>query len=242
MSLQLRHPTGAAFVPDDNSNLRLAADIVTAFVSNNRAEATQLPDIIKQVYHTLQNVGVVTATALEALEPAVPVKKSVFPDRLICLDCGSTFKMLKRHLMTDHKLTPEQYRTKWSLAPTYPMVAPDYAETRSSLAKQIGLGRRGTAPAEHDVPKPQETQEEPEVEAPAVATVRGRAVQPAVQEVPEEEPEEAEAEAEAEEETAIRPASKFSSGTRKVSPAGKPATPVRKPASSKWLKKPVARR
>lgn len=126
---------------DDNSSLRLAANIVTAFVSNNRAESTQLPDIIKQVYHTLQNVDTHPDKIADANEPAVPSKKSVFPDRLICLDCGASFKMLKRHLMTDHKLTPQQYRTKWSLAPSYPIVAPDYAQIRSTLAKQLGLGR-----------------------------------------------------------------------------------------------------
>jgi predicted transcriptional regulator len=76
----------------------------------------------------------------------VPVKKSVLANHIVCLDCGKHFSMLKRHLMTDHKLTPEQYRQRWELPQSYPLVAPDYAKTRSALAKRIGLGRKGSAP------------------------------------------------------------------------------------------------
>jgi len=125
--------------------LRLAADIVTAHVSNHALPADQLPGLIQQVFGTLATVGQATASP-ERPEPAVPVRRSVQSDHIACLDCGKHFSMLKRHLMTDHQLTPEQYRQRWQLPPTYPMVAPAYAKTRSTLAKKFGLGRnRGSA-------------------------------------------------------------------------------------------------
>ena len=123
--------------------LRLAADIVSAHASNNSLPTDQLPTLIGQVFETLATVGQATAAPLRP-EPAVPVRQSVRSDHIVCLDCGRHFSMLKRHLMSDHNLTPEQYRERWQLSPTYPVVAPAYAKTRSALAKRFGLGRRGS--------------------------------------------------------------------------------------------------
>ena len=124
--------------------LGLATDIVSAHVSNNAIAADQLPGLIQQVFNALATVEQVIATPPKA-EPAVTVKKSVLADHIVCLDCGKHFSMLRRHLMTDHKMTPQQYRQRWDLPSTYPMVAPDYAKTRSTIAKKIGLGRKGQA-------------------------------------------------------------------------------------------------
>ena len=124
--------------------LQLAADIVSAHASNNALPADQLPGLIQQVFSTLATVQQSTA-APPMPEPAVSVKASVHQDHLVCLDCGKHFSMLKRHLMTDHQLTPDQYRQRWQLPPTYPIVAPAYAKTRSALAKRVGLGRKGRA-------------------------------------------------------------------------------------------------
>lgn len=128
--------------------LRLTTDIVASYLANNRADQSQLPDIIRQVFATLTSVDQPEAAAAPPQEPAVPVRRSVFPDHIICLEDGKKLKMLKRHLMTDHKMTPEQYRAKWGLPRDYPMVAPDYAAVRSSLAKSSGLGHiRSDRPA-----------------------------------------------------------------------------------------------
>jgi len=124
--------------------LQLAADIVSAHASNNALPADQLPKLIQQVYSALATAQQ-SATAPLRPEPAVSVKASVHQDHLVCLDCGKHFSMLKRHLMTDHQLTPDQYRQRWQLPPTYPIVAPAYAKTRSAMAKRIGLGRKGRA-------------------------------------------------------------------------------------------------
>ena len=124
--------------------LRLAADIVSAHARSNSLPTDQLPGLIGQVYGALATVGQTTAAALRP-EPAVPVRQSVRSDHIICLDCGKHFSMLKRHLMTDHQLAPDQYRQRWQLSPTYPMVAPTYAKTRSAIAKKTGLGRKGSA-------------------------------------------------------------------------------------------------
>src|SRR5215472_9016951 len=124
--------------------LQLAADIVSAHASNNTLRADQLPGLIQQVFSTLATAQQSTAPPPRP-EPAVSIKASVHQDHLVCLDCGKHFSMLKRHLMTDHQLTPEQYRQRWQLSPTYPMVAPAYAKTRSALAKKSGLGRKGSA-------------------------------------------------------------------------------------------------
>ena len=124
--------------------LGLATEIVSAHVSNNPIASDQLPGLIQKVFNALATVDQVIATPPKA-EPAVTVKKSVLADHIVCLDCGKHFSMLRRHLMTDHKMTPQQYRQRWDLPSTYPMVAPDYAKTRSALAKKIGLGRKGQA-------------------------------------------------------------------------------------------------
>jgi predicted transcriptional regulator len=121
----------------------LAADIVSAYVSNNSVPAGDLPGLISQVHLALARVGNGAAEAsAEAPKPAIAIKKSVTPDYIICLEDGKKFKSLKRHLRTQYNLTPEQYRDKWGLAPDYPMVAPNYAKARSDLAKEMGLGQQ----------------------------------------------------------------------------------------------------
>lgn len=125
-----------------NSNvLGLTAQIVSAHVSNNPVPADALPALIQQVYKSLAEVGTHPAEP-ERPQPAVPVKKSVFPEYIICLEDGKKLKMLKRHLKTAYNMTPEQYRERWGLPLDYPMVAPKYAQHRSSLAKSIGLGTK----------------------------------------------------------------------------------------------------
>src|SRR3954465_3828851 len=128
------------------SYIELAADIVSAYVSNNSLPTSELPALLNVVHAAL------AATAkgpipepLPALVPAVPIKKSITPDYLVCLDDGKKFKSLKRHLRTTYDLTPEQYRAKWDLPRDYPMVAPNYAKARSELAKTIGLGQQRAA-------------------------------------------------------------------------------------------------
>ncbi len=126
-----------------NNYIELAADIVSAYVSNNSVPASDLPGLITEVHTALVKVGngAVEAPA-EAPKPAVPIKKSITPDYIICLEDGKKFKSLKRHLRTQYNMTPEQYREKWGLAPDYPMVAPNYAKARSELAKEMGLGQQ----------------------------------------------------------------------------------------------------
>jgi len=121
--------------------LELTAQIVAAHVAHNPIAPEFLPELIRSVHASLAGVGRPVETA-EKQQPAVPVKKSVFPDFIICLEDGKKLKMLKRHLARHYGLTPEQYREKWGLPREYPMVAPSYAERRSALAKQIGLGRK----------------------------------------------------------------------------------------------------
>ena len=121
--------------------LGLTARIVSAHLSNNAVAPDALPALIQDVYRTLSGVGREPATP-DRPQPAVPVKKSVFPDHIICLEDGKKLKMLKRHLKTAYNMSPEQYRERWGLPPEYPMVAPDYARHRSSLAKKIGLGTK----------------------------------------------------------------------------------------------------
>ncbi|HUD58952.1 MAG TPA: MucR family transcriptional regulator [Acetobacteraceae bacterium] len=121
--------------------LGLTAQIVSAHVSNNSVSPDALPSLIEEVYKTLSGVGKEPAH-VERPQPAVPVKNSVFPDHIICLEDGKKMKMLKRHLKTSYNLTPEQYRERWGLTADYPMVSPNYAKHRSSLAKKIGLGTK----------------------------------------------------------------------------------------------------
>ena len=126
------------------SVLSLAAQIVAARVANNTIDPADLPKLINDVHRALANAGQSTAAPPRA-EPAVDIKRSVRNDHIVCLECGKHFSMLKRHLNTDHQLTPHEYRQKWDLPPTYPIVAPDYAKTRSALAKKIGLGRKAAS-------------------------------------------------------------------------------------------------
>ena len=127
--------------------LSLTTEIVASFAGNNPVATNDLPALISSVFSTLRSVGVdQVELAPEAPVPAVPVKKSVRPEFIICLEDGKKLKMLKRHLATSYNLTPEQYRQRWGLSKDYPMVAPAYAAQRSALAKEIGLGRKA-APA-----------------------------------------------------------------------------------------------
>ena len=128
-------------VPD--SMLALTTKIVSAYIGKNAMPSAELPALIDRVFQSLANVATGSAAAPEARpEPAAPAKKSVFADHIVCLEDGKKLKMLKRHLMTSYGLTPEAYRERWELPPNYPMVAPSYAEKRSTLAKTIGLGRK----------------------------------------------------------------------------------------------------
>src|SRR4029077_8206595 len=123
-----------------NANvLGLTAQIVAAHVSNNSVAPDALPSLIQEVYKTLAGVGKEPVQP-ERPQPAVPVKKSVFDDHIVCLEDGKKLKMLKRHLKTAYNMTPEQYRERWGLTPDYPMVSPDYARHCSSWAKKIALG------------------------------------------------------------------------------------------------------
>jgi predicted transcriptional regulator len=127
--------------------LGLTAEIVSAHVSNNPVSVNDLPNLIVEVHRTLSSLGSAPAQVeVEKKPPAVPVKKSITADYLICLEDGKKLKMLKRHLQTSYGMTPDQYRDKWGLPPEYPMVAPNYAKHRSSLAKQIGLGTQSRKP------------------------------------------------------------------------------------------------
>ena len=121
----------------------LTTTIVSAYVSNNPMPASELPALISQIHAALLRVSTGRAELpLEPAKPAVPVKKSMTADYLVCLEDGKRFKSLKRHLRTQYGMTPEQYRDKWGLPPDYPMVAPNYAVARSQLAKKMGLGQQ----------------------------------------------------------------------------------------------------
>ncbi len=123
--------------------IELAADIVSAYVSNNSVPSSDLASLINDVHTALLRVGGGTVEVpVEAPKPAIPVKKSVTPDYIVCLEDGKKFKSLKRHLRTQYNMTPEQYREKWGLPVDYPMVAPNYAKARSELAKEMGLGQQ----------------------------------------------------------------------------------------------------
>ena len=127
--------------------LNLTARVVSAHVAHNRVPTEDVPTLIREVHRALANTGQ-AETAAPRGEPAVPIKKSVQPDSIVCLEDGKKFKSLKRHLRTVYDLTPDQYRAKWGLPADYPMVAPNYAAARSELAKQMGLGARRRRPDE----------------------------------------------------------------------------------------------
>ncbi len=130
---------------DDKSEvIEMTADIVAAYVGANSVAASDLPALIQSVHRALSGVAAGSDVAEAApKEPAVPVKRSITPDYLVCLEDGRKFKSLKRHLRTKYNMSPEDYRAKWGLAKDYPMVAPNYAKARSELAKQMGLGQGG---------------------------------------------------------------------------------------------------
>lgn len=129
---------------ESNLVITLVADIVAAYVSNNSIRPTEVPGLIADVHAAFLKVGNAASAeaGVEKQRPAVNPKRSIFPDYLICLEDGKKFKSLKRHLMTHYKMSPEEYREKWQLDSSYPMVAPNYAKARSNLAKEMGLGRK----------------------------------------------------------------------------------------------------
>jgi predicted transcriptional regulator len=147
-----------------NELLGLTVDIVAAHVANNRVATNEVSELISQVHSALANLAKPEETAQVAPEPAVPVRSSVKHDYIVCLEDGKKLKMLRRYLRTNYNMTPEEYRTKWSLPRDYPMVAPAYAEQRRGLAQKIGLGRKRAEPA--------------------LATPKTRAVKPAAKTVP----------------------------------------------------------
>lgn len=127
--------------------LRMTADVAAAYLSNHEIPAKDVPGVINSVFQALSDIGNGDSQHAkpQASKAAVPVKRSITPDYLVCLEDGKKLKMLKRHLRTNYNMTPEQYRNKWGLPPDYPMVAPNYAAQRSEFAKKIGLGK-GSAP------------------------------------------------------------------------------------------------
>jgi predicted transcriptional regulator len=134
----MSEPAGKDFV-------EMAAGIVSAYVSNNTVQPSDIPSLIAQVHAALLRVATGGDVPVETARPAVSVKKSMTPDYLVCLEDGKRFKSLKRHLRSQYNMSPEQYREKWNLPADYPMVAPNYAAQRSEFAKKIGLGRNAPA-------------------------------------------------------------------------------------------------
>jgi predicted transcriptional regulator len=137
-------------MPDNAAVLEYAAEIISAYVSNNSLPASDLPALLQSVHAALAGLATEQVAETEAAaqkEPAVPIKKSVTADFIICLEDGKKFKSLKRHLNTSYSMTPDEYRVKWGLASDYPMVAPNYAKARSELATKMGLGQKRPAPA-----------------------------------------------------------------------------------------------
>lgn len=131
-------------MPMDQSELQsLTAKVVAAYVGNNTVAVSDLPSLINNVQEAFRTLGEEKATPVKAeLSPAVPIKKSVTPDYIVCLEDGKKLKMLKRHLKTVYDMSPDEYRAKWGLPPEYPMVAPNYAKARSEMATKLGLGRK----------------------------------------------------------------------------------------------------
>ena len=136
---------------DHTVHIELTAEVVSAYVSNNPLAADQLPGLIASVYNGISGLASgapADEEAEAAAEPAVSIRKSLKSDQLTCLECGKTFKSIKRHLNTSHELTPDQYRERWGLKSDYPMVAPEYSATRSKMALDLGLGRKSKAAAD----------------------------------------------------------------------------------------------
>jgi len=134
--------------------LTLTADIVAAHVSNNSVGLADLPDLITRVHGALAGLGSPIVEPVEEQKPAVSIRSSVKPDYIVCLEDGKKLKMMRRHLMTAYGMTPDDYRAKWNLPKDYPMVAPNYAETRRALAKSIGLGSKGRGGGRKPAAKP----------------------------------------------------------------------------------------
>jgi predicted transcriptional regulator len=129
---------------EKNEVIEMTADIVSAYVGNNTVSAAELPGLIQSVHRALAGVsGGAEVVEAAPRDPAVPIRRSITPDFIICLEDGRKFKSLKRHLRTKYNMSPEEYRAKWGLPKDYPMVAPNYAKARSDLAKQMGLGQGG---------------------------------------------------------------------------------------------------
>ena len=151
--------------PDLNV-IEMAAEIVSAYVRNNSVPVSELPTLLQSVHEALGGIltGAKPEAPKEPLQPKVPVKKSVTTEYIVCLEDGKRFKSLKRHLHSEHGLSPQDYREKWGLAKDYPMVAPAYADARSNLAKTMGLGRKAGAMPTLEMPEPEpEAEAEPEV-------------------------------------------------------------------------------
>jgi predicted transcriptional regulator len=129
----------------DGEMLQMTASVVSAYVGNNTLTPTQIPDVIKTVHGSLASLGR-AGGGRDLPRPAVPIRRSITPDYIVCLEDGRKLKMLKRHLRTTYNMTVEDYRQKWGLPIDYPMVAPNYAKQRSAFAKRIGLGRRASRP------------------------------------------------------------------------------------------------
>ena len=142
--------------PDSPTLLALTVEIVASFVSSNSVAAGDLPALIKSVFASLSSVGQIEVTqAPETLTPAVPIRKSIGTDFIVCLEDGKKLKMLKRHLATRYNMTPAEYRSRWGLPADYPMVAPAYAELRSTLAKQMDFGRKPASAPAPAAPEPE---------------------------------------------------------------------------------------
>jgi len=138
---------------DSETLVTLTADIVAAHVSNNNVAVSDIPLIIRSVHEALAGLGTKKEPEPEPQQPAVSVRASIKPDYIVCLEDGKKLKMMRRHLMTHYGMTPEDYRAKWNLSKDYPMVAPNYAETRRALAKQIGLGTKGRGGGRKPAPR-----------------------------------------------------------------------------------------
>ncbi|CAH1659233.1 MucR family transcriptional regulator [Hyphomicrobiales bacterium] len=134
--------TTSSETADRVASVELAAEIVAAYVANNSVAVGELPGLIANIHTALQRLGTPTEEPASKPQPAVPIKKSVTADFIVCLEDGKKFKSLKRHLRTRYDMTPEEYRQKWGLPADYPMVAPNYAAARSELAKTMGLGQQ----------------------------------------------------------------------------------------------------
>lgn len=163
-------------MPHPTDLLTFTADIVSSHVANNSVAVGDLPTLISKVYSSLSGLGSTAEPVVTKQEPAVSIRASIKPDYIVCLEDGRKLKMLKRHLMTSYGMTPDAYRTKWSLPSDYPMVAPNYAERRRSLAIKIGLGTKRDAtpaPAPTEAPRVSDEAASPSLEATPKAK-RGR--------------------------------------------------------------------